>query len=260
MTADPGQLISQRLEWRQREIAFDTAFPRLTDLTMVVVDGETPELADDAARQLIAALKDKRDLFRTVRWPTGGPFFDREGLLFLSLADTRKTTDGLVKAAPLVVRLKGDQSLRGVLVVVSEMLKGVRNGEATLQDIEPALTSLSETFEDAAAGRPAFFSWRTFFVDRKTTSRETRHILLVQPVMNYAALQPGAAASDAIRNVARSLGLDAAHGVSIRLTGPVPLADEEFASLAQDIHFVLGAMIVALLGILWLAVRSVRVV
>jgi len=258
MTADPGQLISQRLEWRQREIAFDTAFPRLTDLTMVVVDGATPELADDAARRLIAALKDRQDLFRTVRWPTGGPFFEREGLLFLSLADTRTTTDGLVKAAPLVVRLKGDQSLRGVLVVVSEMLKGVKNGEATLQDIEPALTSLSETFEDAAAGRPAFFSWRTFFIDRKTTSRETRHILLVQPVMNYAALEPGAAASDAIRDVARSLGLDSAHGVSIRLTGPVPLADEEFASLAQDIHFVLGAMLAALLGILWLAVRSAR--
>jgi uncharacterized protein len=260
MTADPGQLISQRLEWRQREIAFDTAFPRLTDLTMVVVDGATPELADDAARRLIATLKDRRDLFRTVRWPTGGPFFEREGLLFLSLADTRTTTDGLVKAAPLVVRLKGDQSLRGVLVVVSEMLKGVKNGEATLQDIEPALTSLSETIEDAAAGRPAFFSWRTFFIDRKTTSRETRHILLVQPVMNYAALEPGAAASDAIRDIARSLDLDSAHGVSIRLTGPVPLADEEFASLAQDIHFVLGAMLAALLGILWLAVRSARVV
>jgi uncharacterized protein len=260
MTADPGQLISQRLEWRKREIAFDTAFPRLTDLTMVVVDGATPELADDAARRLIAALKDRQDLFRTVRWPTGGPFFEREGLLFLSLADTRATTDGLVKAAPLLVRLRADQSLRGVLVVVSEMLKGVKNGEASLQDIEPALTSLSETFEDAAAGRPAFFSWRTFFIDRKTTSRETRHILLVQPVLNYAALEPGAAANDAIRHIARSLGLDPEHGVSIRLTGPVPLADEEFASLAQDIHLVLGAMLAALLGILWLAVRSARVV
>jgi hopanoid biosynthesis associated RND transporter like protein HpnN len=40
----------------------------------------------------------------------------------------------------------------------------------------------------------------------------------------------------------------------------VPLADEEFASLAQDVHYVLGAMIGSLLGILWLAVRSGRVV
>lgn len=260
MTTDTAQLISQRLDWRQREFAFEAAFPQLNNLTMVVVDGATPELADDAAKRLVAALKERRDLFRTVRWPSGGPFFEREGLLFLSLEDVRATTDGLIKAAPMLVRLRADQSLRGVLVVLSDMARAVKSGEVSLQDIEPAVTAFSETFENAAAGQPAFFSWRTFFIGKKSTSRETRHILLVQPEMDYAALEPGAAASDAIRLISRSLGLDPAHGVSIRLTGPVPLADEEFASLAQDVHLVLGAMIVALLGILWLAVRSARVV
>jgi hopanoid biosynthesis associated RND transporter like protein HpnN len=160
----------------------------------------------------------------------------------------------------MLVRLRADQSLRGVLVVLSDMVHAVKSGELSLQDIEPAVTAFSETFENAAAGRPALFSWRTFFIGKKSTSRETRHILLVQPAVDYAALEPGAAASDAVRHLSRSLGLDPEHGVSIRLTGPVPLADEEFASLAQDVHLVLGAMIVALLGILWLAVRSVRVV
>ena len=50
---------------------------------MVVVDGATPELADDAAKRLTAALQERQDLFQTVRWPDGGPFFEREGLLFL---------------------------------------------------------------------------------------------------------------------------------------------------------------------------------
>jgi hopanoid biosynthesis associated RND transporter like protein HpnN len=260
MTADTAQLISQRLDWRQREFVFESAFPQLNNLTLVVIDGATPELADDAARRLDAALKDKPSLFHTVRWPSGGPFFEREGLLFLPLEDVRSATDGLVKAAPMLVRLRGDQSLRGVLVVLSDMLSAVKSGEATLQDIEPAVTALSEAFEDALAGRPAYFSWRTFFSGKKSTRRETRHVLLVQPVMNYAALEPGAAASEAIRETARSLGLDPAHGVNIRLTGPVPLADEEFDSLAEHVHYVLGAMIAALLGILWLAVRSGRVV
>ena len=71
---------------------------------------------------------------------------------------------------------------------------------------------------------------------------------------------PGWRASEAIRATARSLGLDPAHGVTVRLTGPVPLADEEFATLAQDADLLLGAMFAALLGILWLAVRSARVV
>jgi hopanoid biosynthesis associated RND transporter like protein HpnN len=261
MTADTSQLISQRLEWRQRELAFEAAFPQFNNLTMVVVDGATPELADDAARRLAAALKERQDLFQSVRWPDGGPFFEREGLLFLPSKDVEKATSGLVRAAPLLTRLTADPSLRGALVVLTDILQGLKQGEVSLQDIEPTLTGFSKTFEDAVAGRPAFFSWRTFFSGEKSPDlREIRHVLLVQPVMDYAALEPGAAASDAIRNIAQSLGLDAAHGVTVRLTGAVPLADEEFASLAQDAHLVLGAMLAALFGILWLAVRSVRVV
>src|SRR5262245_32321083 len=161
MTTDTAKLMSQRLDWRQREFAFEAAFPQLNNLTMVVVDGATPELADDAAKRLVAALKDRPDLFRTVRWPSGGPFFERDGLLFLSLEDVRATTDGLVKAAPMLVRLRADQSLRGVLVALSDMALGVKSGEVSPQDIEPALTAFSKTFENAAAGQPAFFSWRT---------------------------------------------------------------------------------------------------
>jgi hopanoid biosynthesis associated RND transporter like protein HpnN len=63
-----------------------------------------------------------------------------------------------------------------------------------------------------------------------------------------------------VRSAARALGLEPAHGVSVRLTGPVPLGDEEFASLAEDWHLVAAAMVASLLGILWLAVRSARVV
>ena len=93
------------------------------------------------------------------------------------------------------------------------MLQGLKQGDVSLQDIQPTLTAFSKTFEDAVAGRPTFFSWRTFFAGEKAPDlREPRHVLLVQPVMDYAALEPGAAASDAIRTIAQSLGLDEAHG------------------------------------------------
>ena len=56
------------------------------------------------------------------------------------------------------------------------------------------------------------------------------------------------------------MGLDPAHGVTVRLTGPVPLADEEFGSLAADADTLMGGMVAALLVILWLSVRSARTV
>jgi hopanoid biosynthesis associated RND transporter like protein HpnN len=195
-----------------------------------------------------------------VRRPDGGAFFDRNGLLLLPLNEVAATTKGLMRAQPLLAPLAADPSLRGVLTAISNMLEGIKHGQATLHDIEPAATAIAETFEKAAAGQPAFFSWRTLIAGAPAGPRSTRHVVLVQPVMDYAALQPGLAASTAIRATAQALGLDPAHGVTVRLTGPVPLADEEFATLAEDVHLILGAMIVALLGILWLAVRSARVV
>ncbi len=260
LTADTSELISTKLKWRQNELAFDRAFPQFNNLTMIVVDGATPELADAAATRLTAALQAKPELFKAVRRPDGGAFFDRNGLLLLSLDEVAAATQGLARARPMLASLAADPSLRGVLATISNGLEGIKYGQATLHDVEPAMTALADTFEKAAAGQPAFFSWRTLIAGQPARPSETRHIVLVQPVMDYAALEPGAAASEAIRATARSLGLDAAHGVTVRLTGLVPLSDEEFATLAQDAHLLLGAMFAALLGILWLAVRSARVV
>ncbi|WP_043830824.1 MMPL family transporter [Muricoccus aerilatus] len=260
MTTDTAELISTDLPWRQRELAYAAAFPQQRDLVLAVIDGATPELADAAAARLAAALEGRRDLFRTVRRPDSGPFFEREGLLLLPLDDVRATTEQLVTAQPFLGPLAADPSLRGVTTVLNNVLEGVARGEAKLADLQRALPSLAAAIEDAAAGRPHFFSWRALISGTAPGPRETRRFILVQPVLDYGALQPGAAATDALRATALSLGLDPAHGVTLRLTGPVPLADEEFATISENAGFVSGAMVLALVGILWLAVRSARVV
>lgn len=259
MTAETSQLISPKLDWRKRGIEFDKAFPQLQNLTMIVVDGVTPELADDGARRLASALRRQPDLFYNVRQPDGGRFFERNGLLLLSIDDVRVATDALIKVQPLLSALAADPSLVGVMKMLGVVLKGIQDGDAKLQDIEPQLTPLSATFEKALAGEPAFFSWRTLVTDKATAPRDKRRLILVQPEMDYSQLRPGQRASDAIRATAQSLGLDPAHGVTVRLTGQVPLADEEFGSLADDAGLITAAMAAALLGILWLAVRSTRI-
>ena len=94
LNANTTELISTKLKWRQQELAFEAAFPQFNNLTMVVVDGATPELADAAARQLAAALQEKPELFHSVRRPDGGPFFDRNGLLLLPTGGSRGNHEG----------------------------------------------------------------------------------------------------------------------------------------------------------------------
>ncbi|CAN5744389.1 MMPL family transporter [soil metagenome] len=260
MTTDTGELISAKEPWRQREMAYEAAFPSLQRLAVVVIDGATPELTEEAARRLAAVLAATPELFHSVRRPDGGPFFDRNGLLFPLLDEVKATTEGLLRSQFFLGSLAADPSLRGVLGTVSTTLQGVQHGQAKLGDILPLMAALAGTFEKAAAGQLATFSWQALLSGTAVGPRDTRRVLVVQPVMDYRALQPGAAASDFVRGTARTLGLDPAHGVSVHLTGTVPLGDEEFASLAEDWHLVALAMVAALLGILWLAVRSTRVV
>src|SRR6266851_1106653 len=115
MDTDSGKLFSPTLRWRQLEVAYDAAFPQQTGLIAVVVDGATPELTESATASLAKRLDADHELFLRISRPDGGPFFARNGLLFLSQADVEKTTQQLIAAQPLLGSLAADPSLRGVM-------------------------------------------------------------------------------------------------------------------------------------------------
>ena len=66
--------------------------------------------------------------------------------------------------------------------------------------------------------------------------------------------------SGAIRQVAADLNLAADFGARVRLTGPVAIADEEFATLKEGALLNGVLTILAVLLILWLALHSARII
>ncbi len=260
MTTDTEALISPTVDWRKNQAAMDAAFPQNTDTMLVVIDGRTPELAEAAAARLASALTADQTHFRHVQRPDGGAFFAKEGLLFQSTAEVKATTDQLIKSQPFLGPLAADPSLRGVAGALGTLATGVQTGNTSLAAIDKPLKSLADALEGVEAGRPTFFSWQALLEDGPGAMKSpSRRFILTQPKLNYGDLEPGSDASAAIRAAAGKLALDAEHGVTVRLTGSVPLSDEEFASLSDKAWLVAGAMLVAMLVMLWLAVRSVRI-
>jgi hopanoid biosynthesis associated RND transporter like protein HpnN len=260
MTTDTGALISPNVDWRKNESKIETAFPHLTDAVLVIVDGKTPELAEAATIKLTERLTSDTQHFRLVRRPDGGAYFDREGLLFGSVADVKAATSALVDAQPLLGPLASDPSLRGVANAVATMLAGVEQGSAKLARIDGPMRALHTSLDQSMQGKPATFSWQNLFAKDGSTAPPLRRLILVQPKLDYGSLEPGNVAVAAIAAHAAALNLDAAHNVSVRATGEVPLADEEFASLQENIGFVGAVMAVAMLVTLWLATRSAKIV
>ena len=259
MNTDSSALLSPELPWRQREMRLEKVFPGRSDVTLVLIDAVTPELAELAATQLNERLAAKPHLFRSVRRPDGGPFFERHGFLYLETAELRQTLERLIAAQPLLGTIALDPSARGLFETLSLTLEGVRRGEAAPDAMAPVLTALDTTVEGVLAGRFVAFSLQSLLLGREAAAA-LRRVILVQPVLDYTALMPGAAATDAIRAEARSLGLDADHGVRLRLTGDIPLADEELQTLADDAGLNVTMTALSLIVLLWLAVRSLRIV
>ncbi len=255
---DTSQLISAQLPWRQRELQLDRAFPQQVDTLLVVVDGATPELADNAAKTLTAALARESQHIEAADEVAAGPFFDHNGLLFLSVEEVRQTTEQLIKAQPFLGTLAPDPTLRGLAHALAFIPRGVQEGAIEAKDFAQPLSVLATTIDALLAGRPAAFSWNELMTGDAPAPRELRRFIRVKPILDFDALQPGAAASETIRKTAAELGLSPDKGVSVRLTGPVAMADEEFATVADGALLNVIFTVAAVLLILWLALRSGR--
>lgn len=258
VTTDTENLIAKDLPWRQRQTDFAKAFPQKEIL--VVVTAPTPENSEQAANALEAALARRTDLFRSVVQPDGGKFFQQNGLLFQSLSDVKRSMAGLSGADFLVGTLVADPTLRGTMKALSFAADGVQGGEIKLDHLVWPLSLAGRTLSDVLAGKPATFSWQALVQGAPPPTAQLRHFIEVQPVLDYSALQPGRRATDGIHQAAADLHLAEKFGAAVQLTGAVPMNDDQFAVIRQS---ALRDTLVALFGtliILWLALRSWKIV
>jgi uncharacterized protein len=258
VNTDTGKLIDPNLPWQLDNAALDKAFPQNTNLLAIVIDGQTPELAESAAVQLTQALTAEPSLFRTVRRPDGGPFFDKNGILFLSVKEVQQTANDVIAAQPLLGGLGADPTLRGLFGVLDLALQGVKMGQAQRSQMQPAFTRVAATIDANLTSDHVVqpLSWQSLLSSGPPSPRALRKFVLAQPVLDYGALEPGAKATGFVRATAEKLHLTPAYGVTVRQTGNIPLNDDQFASVSEGIGVSTTVSVVLVLGLLLLALRS----
>lgn len=261
MDTNSENLVSPKAPWHLNEMAYDKQFPEQDNLILAVIDGATAERADEAADALAASLKKNPALFTVVRRPDSGSYFAHDGLLLLPEKSVRDTMQQLIQAQPFLGGLAADPSLRGVMTTLDSVLQGVAAGRAPLNSLDKPITAFNATLKDVLAKRPAYFGWTSLLGTMAPGDLSpTRAFIEIKPVLDYTDLTPGVKATGEIRRVARALKIGPETGVSVRLTGPVPMSDEEFATIADN-----GLLIASIMGglmvlMLWLALWSKRMI
>src|SRR5499426_3815182 len=255
-----NKLISRDLDWRKNELTVDAAFPYRHEIIVAVVEAPTSELASQATAELIEKLATQTKVFRSVTEPAGGAFFSKNALLFASLDQTTAFTSQFAQSRPLIQVLVSDQNWRGLVQGLSLALAGIPRNMYTLDAMARPLTMFASAIEDATAARPASFSWRELAAGKSPAPTDLRRIIEIRPVLNFAALEPGAAATKAIRQTVSELNLDTEYRARVRLTGPIPIQDEEFGTLKDNAELNAIVSLAFLVGILWLALRSAKII
>jgi len=259
INTDINKLISPTLDWRQRDQQFEKAFDRAATI-LAVVEAPTPEFTSSAASALERKLKGDTTNFSSVQALGSGEFFEKNGLLFLPVEQVRQTTSQFESAAPLIEIMAGDPSIRGLTGALETGLAGVRRGQLTLDGTARPFTEIAQTVEEILTKGDATFSWRQLMSDKPLADSDKRAFIEFKPVLDYKSLQPGKAASDAIRQAAVDLDIAGKYHAKVRLTGPVPIANEEFATVQEGaVVNGIGTVIVVLV-ILWMALHSAKII
>jgi hopanoid biosynthesis associated RND transporter like protein HpnN len=254
------RLISSDVPWRQRELAVDRSFPNRQEIILAVIDAPTSELATQANAALLKRLREQPKLFTEVESLNESEFLQRHALLYASTEQVQQLATQFSQAQSLIQVFVTDQSLRGMVQGLSFGLAGLQRKMYTLDDMARPLSMFATTLEKVVAAQPASFSWRELVSGKKPTSSETRRLIQIRPALDYTALEPGAAATRAIRQAAADLKLTTDYGAQVRLTGPISIQDEEFGTLRE--HWELNAIVslAFLIGILWLALGSPKII
>lgn len=260
MDTDTARMINAKLPWKQQMAQINAAFPQNVGLLVVMIDGANPDTAEMAAAALFAKMQERADLFDSVRRADGGHFFDQYGMMLLPTEELKQTSDSVIRAQGFLGTLAADPSLRGLFDMLSLAMEGVAQKAIDFASLERPLSTISESLSSALTGSETPLCWRCLMIDRPVDPRELRKLILAQPKRDFQALQPGAKATAAVREMVRELDLAASRGVTVRLTGQVPLNDEEFGTVAEGMSWALFLSIVLVLGLLFAALRSVKLI
>jgi uncharacterized protein len=257
---DIERMLPSNVAWRQNERALDEAFPQNNNLLVAVIDGRTPDLADQAAGELAEKMRGEPQLFTYVRQPDGGPFFDRNGLLFLTTDELEKVSQQLIAAQPLIGSLAHDPSLRGLFDALATFVSGAGTDKTAVAQLDPTLTMIGSVVQGIVDGKRRSLSWTQMMTGRKAEARDLRRFVMTRAMLDFSGLEPGATARAEIRRLAAELGIGPESGTRLRLTGPVALDDEQFATLREGALRSTVLSVVMVCAILFVALRSAKLV
>jgi uncharacterized protein len=255
VNSDSEALFDPSLPFQQRRHELEREFPMLGARVLAVVDADSGTRARDAARALAERLRAEPDQFRHVFVPGDGPFFEKNGLLYLETGELEELVDDLSVAQPFLAELSRDRSLRGFFGLLATALEEAPDLAGF--DLSRTFVLVQQAVQAAAKlrARPVRFDELTL-APASTPGAPSRSYVELEPVRDFSAFIPAGASMSRLHEIVGQLRGDPSLGAKIRVTGEVALEYEEMESVQRNAVRSLGISLFLVLAILAFSLRS----
>jgi uncharacterized protein len=239
---------------------FRAEFGDMEDI-VVVIESSDAERAGAFGTRLYGALSKDREQFSDIFYPFALPFFQKNGFLFMELADLKELHHSLTLAAPVLRDLSREPKVATLFNHLTRRMDGyVAGDQAELPGLVFMLDKLGTGFSTFGGGKGAPPSLEGFFVSANSSFAKAgqQQILTVLPVRKSVGFVPAEAAIAKVRAEIRKLkALPEFKGVTAGLTGSPVLENEEMATSQKDITLATGISLALTVVLLLLAFRGV---
>ena len=261
ISTDMSKMLSQDLPFERAQQRFNKAFPGLSKTLLIVVHSDSQTLSRRGAERLTHWLRRHGRGITQVSQPDGGRFFAREGLLYLSQKALWRLSDRLSQAQPFMATLAAHPTLPRFTALLDTALARARAPGGSLPGLTTVLDGWRKTLRGQEQGRYVVMPWGSLMgVAAPGGGTVGDSFVVAKPRYDYKGGAPVRTALRSIRAGARALGLDAAHGVSVRITGSAALDNEQVKTVSQSAGLATGLSLTLVLVMLVLGLRRPRYV
>jgi uncharacterized protein len=254
--SDKESLVAETASFKQRNAAFDKAFPQFLNSLVIVIDAPTSAKAQDIAELVTAELVAAPENYKNVFFAEGDPFFHKHGLLYLNPQALEHQVDLLADAEPALAAIATNPTLEGIFDLLALGITARGTGDSLPPSFDRLTSELLTTSQAVASGSNAEPLGGFLEIGGLES---TRRVIAVQPALDYTSQSAERAAIQHIRTLLAEPQFSS-EGVRIRLTGRVALADDEIWAI-QDSVFLAGILSTLFAGaLLGFALRSWRLI
>ena len=213
-------------------------------------------------------------MFDDIFYPNELDFFKKSGFLYLSEDELEENLDEMSAYQPFISRLSQDQTLYGLLNTVNLFLTADLNDQY-IQKINKLFKKLPEVGNS--------LSWSNLFA--KGSEADHREIIYLKPKLNTDSFFPSKDSLNFLKSIDLefynykhanriNINLDSKESFDIRLTGTVPMEQEELSNLEEGskkgifisllfvliiisvaffwrTHLILGSLVTLIIGLIW---------